>query len=56
MAGTATLAANQAVKKKESAAAAVMKRLKNNKTAMFGMIEFVLLALSAIFAPILTPY
>lgn len=42
--------------KKESANAAAIKRLRKNKTAMFGLVIFVLLALSAIFAPLLSPY
>lgn len=42
--------------KKESANAAAIKRLRKNKTAMFGLFIFVLLALSAIFAPLLSPY
>lgn len=42
--------------KKESANAAVIKRLRKNKTAMFGLFIFTLLALSAIFAPLLSPY
>ena len=56
MANTISAAAKPAAKRKESAAMAVLKRLKRNKTAMFGLIVFVLLTLSAIFAPLLTPY
>lgn len=44
------------MKKKESANAAAIRRLRKNKTAMFGLLVFVLLALSAIFAPFLTQY
>ncbi len=42
--------------KKESANAAAIRRLRKNKTAMFGLFIFALLALSAIFAPLLSPY
>lgn len=49
-------AANVTKQKKESANAAAIKRLRKNKTAMFGLFIFTLLALSAIFAPLLSPY
>lgn len=51
-----TAAATITKQKKESANAAAIKRLRKNKTAMFGLLIFTLLALSAIFAPLLTPY
>lgn len=41
---------------RETAGRAAMKRLKKNKTAMFGLLVFVLLAFSAVFAPLLSPY
>lgn len=41
---------------RETAGRAAMKRLRKNKTAMFGLLVFVLLAFSAVFAPILSPY
>ena len=50
------MAAATGNKKKESANSAAMRRLYKNKTAMFGLTIFVLLALSAIFAPLLSPY
>lgn len=49
-------AASVTKQKKESANAAAIKRLRKNKTAMFGLFIFTLLALSAIFAPLLSPY
>lgn len=49
-------AASVTKQKKESANAAAIKRLRKNKTAMFGLFIFGLLALSAIFAPLLSPY
>lgn len=43
-------------KKKESANAAAIGRLRKNKTAMFGLFVFIILVFSAIFAPVLTRY
>ena len=56
MMDSATLTAAQTMKRKQSASAAVLKRLRKNKTAMVGLIVFAILALSAVFAPMLTPY
>lgn len=42
--------------KKESASVAMLRRLQKNKAAMLGLLIFVLLALSALFAPVLAPY
>lgn len=51
-----TTAAMTLKKRKESANSAAIKRLRKNKTAMFGLALFIILALSAIFAPLLSPY
>lgn len=52
-----TAAVVTAVKeKRESAGKAAVKRLRKNKMAMFGLLIFILLTLSAIFAPFLSPY
>lgn len=43
-------------RKKQSQLVMVLQRLSQNKTAMFGLIVFLLIALSAIFAPLIAPY
>ena len=40
----------------ETPSAMIMKRFKKNKVAVVGLVIFVVLVLSAVFAPILTPY
>jgi peptide/nickel transport system permease protein len=43
-------------KKKESYIGSILKRLRSDKVAMFGLLVLVLLILACIFAPFLTPY
>lgn len=45
-----------ATKKRKSGFSQIMKRLRKNKTAMFGLIVILLLILLAIFAPLIAPY
>jgi len=45
-----------AAKKKKSGFSQIVKRLRKNKTAMFGLVVIVLLILLAIFAPLIAPY
>ena len=42
--------------KKESQAIAILKRLADNKLAMFGLVVLILAVLIAVFAPVLAPY
>lgn len=48
--------ASKKKRKKQSQFMMVMWRLSQNKTAMFGLIVFLLIVLSAIFAPLIAPY
>lgn len=49
-------AAPKKKRKKQSQFMMVMERLSQNKAAMFGLIVFILVVLSAVFAPLLAPY